>query len=247
MLIRSERLATKSLFKCKLLSMKELFKDYKRPARKADGVRKAAHIVRDAVLLGDWQEVQGVEATTIKPDLSPEVLNGLIIKGYEMKFNATNENGERYDKTAFDEFIQSYFVDRKLNMPVDINHQGYRDWHAYCGRVLYIETNGVGFYFAVYVPKSYPEYDRLLWALKSGIIQGFSKEGFVGYDDFDWVYNEDGTFDHEQIHKMKVLSVSLVTTPANGIPFEQMKQTQNALVFENKTEKKGKTLAEFFG
>ena len=208
--------------------------------------KRAAHIIRENVLLGDWEEVKGVEAQTIKPELAPEKLDGLIIKGYEMKFGKTNENGEQYDVTAFDEFIKRYFVDGKMNMPVDVNHQGFQDWRSYCGRVLYIEVNSVGFYFAAYVPRTYPEYDRLLWALKNGIIQGFSKEGFVGYDDYDLVWNADGTFDHEQIHKMSVVSVSLVCTPANGLPFEQMKETRNALYFENKTQgdKKKPTFAE---
>jgi phage head maturation protease len=129
-------------------------------------------------------------------------------------------------------------VDGKMNMPVDVNHEGWKNWHAYCGRVLYIEVNSVGFYFAVYVPRTYPEYDRVLWALKSGIIQGFSKEGFVGWEDYDILWNPDGTFDHEQIHKMSVFSVSLVCTPANGLPFEQMKETKNALVFVNSFEEK---------
>ena len=224
---------------------KQLFKIDTTGAYRAKNAKRAPHIIRDTVLLGDWEEVQGVEAQTIKPELSPEKLDGLIIKGYEMKFGKTNENGEQYDPTAFDEFIKRYFVDGKMNMPVDINHEGWKNWHAYCGRVLYIEVNSVGFYFAVYVPRTYPEYDRVLWAIKSGIIQGFSKEGFVGYDDYDVIWNPDGSFDHEQIHKMSVVSVSLVCTPANGLPFEQMKETKNALIFVNKTQSDKKpTLAE---
>jgi phage head maturation protease len=214
-------------------------------AYRAKNAKRAAHVIRETVLLGDWKEVQGVEAQTIKPELSPEKLDGLIIKGYEMKFGKTNENGEQYDLTAFDDFIKRYFVDGKMNMPVDVNHEGWKNWHAYCGRVLYIEVNSVGFYFAVYVPRTYPEYDRVLWALKSGIIQGFSKEGFVDWNDYDVIWNADGTFDHEQIHKMSVISVSLVCTPANGLPFEQMKETKNALFFVNKTQSDKKpTLAE---
>lgn len=220
--------------------MEKIYDYRKRNAKKVD------HLLRDTVLLGNWEEVQDINAQTIRPDLAAENLDGLIIKGYEMKFGQTNENGEQYDKTAFDEFIKSYFVDGKLNMPVDINHEGYHDWCSYCGRVLYIEVNSVGFYFAVYIPRTYAEYDRLLWALKNGIVQGFSKEGFVGYDDYDILWNKDGTFDHEQIHKMRVTSVSLVCTPANGLAFEQMKETRNALIFENKTQGGKKTLAELF-
>lgn len=210
--------------------------------------KRAAHIVRDVTLLGEWEEVPaGTPAQNIKPELAPENLDGLIIKGYEMKFGKTNENGEQYEKTAFDEFIQSYFVEGKLNMPVDINHEGMMNWHAYCGRVLYIEVNSVGFYFAIYVPRTYPEYDRLVWALKNGIVQGFSKEGFVGWDDYELKYKEDGSFDYELIKKMSVISVSLVCTPANGLAFEQMRELKkNALVFENKTQGGKKTLAEMF-
>lgn len=224
---------------------KQLLKVDTTGAYRAKNAKRAAHVIRETVLLGDWEEVQGVEAQTLKPELAPEKLDGLILKGYEMKWGNTNENGEQYDQTAFDDFIKRYFVDGKMNMPVDVNHEGWNNWHAYCGRVLYIEVNSVGFYFAVYVPRTYPEYDRVLWALKAGIIQGFSKEGFVDWEDYDVIWNADGSFDHEQIHKMSVVSVSLVCTPANGLPFEQMKETKNALIFVNKTQSDKKpTLAE---
>lgn len=214
-------------------------------AKNATGI---AHIIRDTVLLGDWEEVQGVEAQTIKPELSPEKLDGLIIKGYEMKFGQTNENGEQYEKNAFDDFIKDYFVARGLNMPVDINHEGCRNWQAYCGRVLYIEVNSVGFYFAVYIPRTYAYYDRLVWALKNGIVQGFSKEGFVDWNDYEIKWKSDGSFDYELIKKMSVVSVSLVCTPANGLAFEQMKETKNVLIFANRTQSgdEKKTLAELF-
>lgn len=224
--------------------MEQLFKH---PKTKRDNVRKQNHVVRDAVLIGNWEEIEKVDARTIRPELDAEILDGLIIKGYEMKWGETNENGEQYDKGAFDDFIQRYFVDGKLNMPVDVNHGGTANWRDYCGRVLYIETNSVGFYFVVYIPRTYADYDRLLWGLKNGIIQGFSKDGFVDHDDYDYKFNEDGTFAYELIRKMSVISVSLVATPANGLPFEQMKQTQNALKFAHKeNQKQGKTIAELF-
>lgn len=223
--------------------------------------KRAAHIIRETVLLGDWKEVQDIDAQTINPNLSPEKLNGLILKGYEMKFGKTNENGEQYDKTAFDEFIERYFVDGKMNMPVDVNHMGENSKYGFCGRVLYIEVNATGFYFVVYVPRfidvekpemgEFPYYRELYGKLKNGIIQGFSKEGFVDWKDYDVLWNTDGTFDHEQIHKMSVISVSLVCTPANGLPFEQMKETKNALVFESKLaqeaqQEKPRTFADKF-
>ena len=214
---------------------------YIQPKHKSDQVQKQAHMVRDTVLIGSWEDTQKIPTETLRKWTNePDKLNGLILKGYEMKWNETNQNRERYDATAFEEFIQSYFVDKGFNMPVDINHQGYYEWLNYCGRVLYIETNSVGFYFVVYIPRTYAYYDRLLWGLENGIIQGFSKEGYVDLEDYDPVYNADGTFAYDQIHKIRVVSVSLVATPANGVPFEQMRITTNALLFENKTGEKNK-------
>lgn len=203
-------------------------------------------MVRDAVLLGSWEEVTALDSQKLNADLAPETLNGLILKGYEMKWGVTNENGEQYDKNAFDKFIQEYFVDRKLNMPVDINHEGWSNWLAYCGRVLYIETNSVGFYFVVYVPSTFRYYDDLKNMLQAGIIQGFSKEGFA--TEWEWHYKDDGSFDYELIKEIAVVSVSLVCTPANGIAFERMEEIKNALVFKNKTKDNasGSTLAAMF-
>lgn len=217
-----------------------------RKCRKTDQIAMQPHRVHDEVLLGDWNEVKDIPAETLRKWTSnPDELTGLIIKGYEMKWDTTNENGERYEKTAFDDFIQRYFVDRALNMPVDINHQGWNDWQAYCGRVLYIEVNSVGFYFVVNVPSNYRYYEDLKNMLQNGIIQGFSKEGWATEWEPKW--NEDGTFNYELIKKMDILSVSLVCTPANGIAFERMQEIRNALVFKNKVEEnKGKTIAQLF-
>lgn len=215
--------------------------------RKGDQIAMQPHRVVDVTLLGKWEEVQGINAQTINKDLAPDTLDGLIIRGYEMKWNKTNENLEQYERTAFDKFIQEYFVDGNMNMPVDINHEGYRNWLSICGRVLYIEVNSVGFYFVVYVPKTFEDYNALKWRLQAGIIQGFSKEGWA--TDWEPKWKEDGTFDYELIKAMKVTSVSLVSIPANGLEFERMQEIRNALIFKsaNKVQNKGgKTIAELF-
>lgn len=190
---------------------------------------KAYPRISNVALIGDWDEVKDIPAEEIRKGLGNERLDGMIIRGYEMKWNVTNENGERYEQTAFDAFIQSYFVDRKLEMPVDINHEGYRNWQAICGRVLYIERNSVGFYFAIYVPRTYAEYDRLKWAIENHIIQGFSKEGYA--TDWEYKWTTEGEFDYELIKEMKLLSVSLVSTPANGISFEKAAEIKNGLQY----------------
>lgn len=211
-------------------------------AVKNSAEKREPRMVRDAVLIGDWKEVQGINAQTIKPELAPEELDGLIIKGYEMKWGVTNENGEQYAKDAFDKFINEYFVEKGLNMPVDINHEGWNNWRAYCGRVLYIETNSVGFYFVVYVPKTYEFYEQLKSDLRNGIIQGFSKEGFAS--DWEPVKDKQGNVLYWLIKEIAVVSVSLVCTPANGIAFERMQEIKNALVFKNKVQEETKDNAE---
>lgn len=193
-------------------------------------------VIRNAVKIGDWEEVKSIPVSTItKRDTDTALLNGLIIKGYEMEWDKTNENYERYEKTAFDKFIQEYFVDRGFNLPVDIQHY---DWiEALAGRVIYAEINTRGFYYVVYIPRTYVHYEIVLNLLREGILQGFSKMGYA--TDWKWVWDEEtGDFDYELIKEFKLLSVSLVTTPANGIPFERLQETkQNALVFKNTTIK----------
>jgi len=190
--------------------------------------------IQDATLIGSYEEVSNVPATTInKKDTSGAVLNGLIIKGYETKFGAAkNTNGETFEQGCFDEFVEEYFVKNKLNLPVDVQHRD--DINHLCGRVLVFEVNSVGFYFVVYVPKTYLHYDTLKNLLQEGIIQGFSKSGWA-YD-YDYIYNTDGSFSHVHIRKMSVYSLSLVNTPANAQPFEKVQETkvENALHYENK-------------
>lgn len=214
---------------------------------KGDAIKIQPHRVQNAVLIGDWKEVQDIpEETLRKWTNKPEDLTGLVLKGYEMKWDKTNENQERYEKGAFDDFIKTYFVDGGLNMTVDINHEGYHNWMATCGTVLYAEVNSVGFYFVVNVPRSFEYYEQLKWRLQAGIIQGFSKEGWA--TDWEPKWNEDGSFNYELIKAMKVTSISLVTTPANGFEFERMQEIKNALQFVNKIagKKQGNSIADLF-
>lgn len=209
---------------------KQLLKVDTTGAYRAKNAKRAAHVIRETVLLGDWEEVQDINAQTIRPDLSAEKLNGLILKGYEMKWGNTNENGEQYDQTAFDDFIKRYFVDGKMNMPVDVNHEGWKNWHAYCGRVLYIEVNSVGFYFVCYIPKGIDGYDDIKLKIQEGILQGLSKEGWSTKGKI-FRDPKTGDFSYYLVEEMEMLGVSLVTTPANGNPLEKAKEIKNGLQF----------------
>lgn len=190
----------------------------------------------DAVLIGDYEEVENIELSTITKNAGDtQKLNGLIIKGYETKFaNGTNTNGERYTKECLDEFVNEYFVNNKLNIPVTLMH-GYRFCDV-CGRVLIVEVNTTGFYFVVYIPRALSMYNDILVAIKEGILQGFSKEGWaVEYEPhFD---SSTGEWQYDTITKMMLTGVSLVTTPANGVAFEKMQEAiRDATEFVNETK-----------
>ena len=191
--------------------------------------------IQDTTLIGDWQEVTDYELSKItKKDTDTQRLTGILVKGYETKFSRVNENGERYEPGCLDKFIQSYFIDNGLNMVVDVQH-GY-DIDDQVGRVVYLETNTVGFYFVAYIPKTVARYQQVRNLLAEGILQGFSKYGYA--TDWDWEYEKDGT-ETFVVKEMSILSVSLVTSPANAIPFESVGETvENRLEYRNRLHEK---------
>lgn len=194
--------------------------------------------IQDTTLIGSWEEVTGLELSSItKKDTDTARLDGLVIKGYETKFGVTNENGERYEPGCIDEFVQRYFIDHKLNMVVDIQHGWGIDDKV--GRVIYLETNTVGFYFVAYVPRTVARYEQIRTLLQEGILQGFSKCGYA--TDFDWV-TEKGGEEYFLIRKMNIVSVSLVTSPANPIPFDSVGEIRNRLEYRNTIKPKKKTI-----
>ena len=191
-------------------------------------------LVRDGVLLGNWEEVNGVPLSTVtKKDEDTGILDGLIIKGYETKFNVTNENGERYAPNCLDNFVKKYFIDHELNMVVDLQHGWGVDDQI--GRVIYLEVNTVGFYFVAYVPRTVARYEQVKNLLREGILQGFSKMGWA--TEYEFKYTRDGELDYVQINEFMLCSVSLVTMPANAIPFESIGEPiRDGLQFVNRLE-----------
>ena len=196
---------------------------------------KQRKFIKDTTLIGDWQEVTDYELSKItKKDTDTQRLTGILVKGYETKFSRVNENGERYEPGCLDKFIQSYFIDNGLNMVVDVQH-GY-GIDDQVGRVVYLETNTVGFYFVAYIPKTVARYEQVRNLLAEGILQGFSKYGYA--TDWDWEYEKDGT-ETFVVKEMSILSVSLVTSPANAIPFESVGETvENRLEYRNRLHEK---------
>lgn len=206
-------------------------------------------LTQNATLLGKWEEVSSIPAASItKNEEDTEVLDGILVHGYETKFaDGTNTNGERYAKDAIDKFIQSYFVEKKLNMPVDIEHDSRPEWLA--GRIIYIESNGTGFYYVAYIPRTYMHFEHVKNLLANKVLQGFSKCGWA--TDYEAKFKEDGSFDYELIKEIEIVRMSIVSTPANGVPFEKVKEIQNATRFnkveeEPKEDKKSSAFAAMF-
>lgn len=187
--------------------------------------------VINAVKLGAWSEIEKLQTETVQTAdaNAADKLDGLIIKGYETKFGKTNNNGERYEKDCLDAFVQEYYIKNKLNLPVTIQHRD--DMRHVVGRILLIEVNSVGFYFVAYIPRAIEEYNAILARVREGILQGMSKEGWVDWDDMDFVYKKDGSFDYVVYKKMVLTAISIVATPANGIPFEKVQQIKNELQY----------------
>lgn len=190
-------------------------------------------VLQNAVTIGNWEEVKAIPTSAItKRDEDTALLDGIIIRGYEMEWGKTNQNYERYDKSAFDAFIRDYFVERGFNLVVDIEHAGHDpQWLA--GRVIYAEINSRGMYYVVYIPRTYTNYEMVLNLLKEGILQGFSKMGYAT----DWkpIRNADtGEWEYDLIKEFKLLAMSLVSAPANSIPFEKLQEVKrDGLVFRN--------------
>lgn len=197
--------------------MENLFKEIVKPV-------KLANVVK----LGSYDEVDNLDLATITRNDADKgtTLNGMIIRGYETKFaNGTNENYERYSKECLDKFFDEYYVKNKLNMPFTIQHRD--DLMHLCGRVLTVEVNSVGFYFVCYIPKTYPEYERVKMLIKEGVLQGLSKEGWCTSG--KCYYTKDNEFDYYLVEEMRMTAMSLVTTPANGNPLEKVQEVKNAL------------------
>ena len=199
---------------------------------------KEKKLIKDTTLIGNWEEVSNAPLSSVtKRDTDTAMLDGLIVKGYETKFGTVNENSERYEQGCLDDFIQSYFTENRLNMVVDVQHGCTIDDQV--GRVIYLEANTVGFYFVAYIPRTVARYEQVKNLLKEGILQGFSKCGWA--TDWDYKYTEDGYFDYMLIRQMSILSVSLVTAPANAIPFEAVGEAvRNELTYRNTLKDKTK-------
>ena len=73
--------------------------------------------ITDTTKINDFKEVDKLELSKItKNEGDKEVLTGLILSGYEMKFGKKNENDEIFEPSCLDEYMENYFVKNKLKL-----------------------------------------------------------------------------------------------------------------------------------
>lgn len=197
-------------------------------------------IVADGALFSskDWKEVETKPLSSItgNPE-DTEIVDGIIISGYESEFaQGTNVNGERFMPNCLDKFIQDYYVSKGLNIPMDVQHQDSNpEW--ICGRIVYVEVNDRGFKYVGYIPRKYEHYEMVKNLLAEKILQGFSKFGWATKG--HWIDDPDEEWGgYFLVEEMTLVSMALVTTPANGIPFDEVGEIANSTRFVNKHKKK---------
>ena len=193
--------------------------------------------IKNQILLEKFAEVDNSKASEITQDLTDtRVLSGLILTGYEHRHtNKVNGNNEVFGANCLDKFIEEYYVANGLNMPLSVFHNG-NDFETSAGVILKIENNTIGYKFTAYVPKTFKNYEHLKHLLEIGYIQGFSKYGWA--NEYEYIYNTDGTFSHVRIDDMTIVDMSLVACPANSEKFEKI--VENAMKFQNEMKNEAK-------
>lgn len=181
--------------------------------------------IHNSILIKSYKECENVVYTRNSAD-SPDKLDGILISGMELNdWTVPNVNNELYDKFAFDEFINEYFINNGLNMPVTLQHSS--DIDDVIGKVLKCEVSDEGLLFDVYLPKTFTKYNQAKALLNENMLS-FSKEGYA--TDYEFI-NDNAGHQVMKINKMSITSLSLVTTPANPNPLADV--IENALKFEN--------------
>lgn len=171
-----------------------------------------------------------------KPKIESE---NFVVAGYFKKWANQNLNLERYESTAYDEFIEEYFVKNKLNVVVNLMHG--QDFEDLAGKIVLMEKNTVGIWVEVEISKHAINYANILGMIEEGILQGFSDEGYS--TDYDVKFDSDGNFSHYVIKKANLLRVSLVDTPAEATAKFSIQNATNFEGFNNpKHEQKNKAL-----
>lgn len=183
--------------------------------------------------LGGWRIVDGVRLCDIAGGDDTQELHGIIVEGLEMPWNVVNENGEEYRRGCMDEFMERYFVKHELNVPIDVQHDSRPEWLV--GRVIIAEDTDAGFKLTGFIPATIRNYSAVEALLTNGILQGWSKCGWAS----EYEFAEDG---HMVVKAFDLLSMSLVTTPANALKFNDF-EIKDATIYKRAAQN---TMNELF-
>lgn len=138
------------------------------------------------------------------------------VSGYAMHFDEPNYNGEIYNKTAFNKFINDYYIKNKKNMPLTIMHE--TGLNSLIGRIDTFEIFDDGVFINATISKSAPRFRNIVGLIEDGVLTGFSTEGFA----FDYKELENGL---TYINEAALTRISVVDQPADAQSDFEIKNT----------------------
>lgn len=151
---------------------------------------------------------------------------GFEVIGKVTEFNVVNLNGWKFAADSYDKFIQSYYAENSLNIPLCLHHLD-NDVRAVCGYVKELKKENNAIEIVGYIPKSAYYHTLIKEQIKDGILQGFSNCGEIIDGD-----PQDGGF---LVKEFALLHVALVSIPA-----DQQALIKNTYFYNFNTEEKGK-------
>lgn len=138
------------------------------------------------------------------------------VSGYAMHFDEPNYNGEIYNKTAFNKFINDYYIKNKKNMPLTIMHE--TGLNSLIGRIDTFEILDDGVFINATISKSAPRFRNIVGLIEDCVLTGFSTEGFA----FDYKELENGL---TYINEAALTRISVVDQPADAQSDFEIKNT----------------------
>lgn len=138
------------------------------------------------------------------------------VSGYAMHFDEPNYNGEIYNKTAFNKFINDYYIKNKKNMPLTIMHE--TGLNSLIGRIDTFEILDDGVFINATISKSAPRFRNIVGLIEDSVLTGFSTEGFA----FDYKELENGL---TYINEAALTRISVVDQPADAQSDFEIKNT----------------------
>lgn len=156
-------------------------------------------------LLQRFEDTDGGKKYKVVTNSTGEEI-GIELRGRLTTFDVENENGQTFKAKSYDNFVNDYFVNNSINVPVCLLHND-TDMTHLCGIVSKMTATSDGVDIVVFVPKSAYFYNLTKNYIDCGILQGFSNYGWAT----DYTFEND-TFN---VKDFQLLHVAIVSTPSD--------------------------------